>query len=82
MENTKYVMGTTYQEIGNLVVRGGFRPREIQSLNCRYGIAIHVMHMAFCAVNGLDKPFQTMAVYLPTQEFIDKLNRGLSRLNI
>jgi hypothetical protein len=59
-----------FNEIGRIAVALGFRRMEIQHMNFAYERDLGHIHQAFCAVNGIDRPFQTTAAYLPTDEFI------------
>lgn len=40
-----------------------------------YKLSIHAAHMAFCAVNHKEQPFEVAAVYLPTDEFVERFSQ-------
>jgi len=68
------VAGVTYERMGRLVAAMGMRRMEITRIEPEYSQDIEAYHRAHYAVSLLGEPphFSPAAVYLPTDEFINR----------
>lgn len=68
------VLGVTYMELGCVALRLGFRGMQISEIRTGYYQELKAAHRAFCAVNDRERQFTPAAVYLPTDEFVEKFS--------
>jgi len=74
VRETPYVMGVTYDEMARIGVRAGMRPINITVINDAYNAELHARHKLLFANNVRARQFTLSAVYLPTDEFVDRFS--------
>lgn len=70
--NTPYVMGVTYAEMARVGMALGMRHLEIHDISAKYEADIRARHAVTFADARRPREFKPAAVYLPTNEFIER----------
>lgn len=69
--DTPYVAGMTYAGMASFARAIGFRSMKLERCEKGNFDEVAALHEAYCAMNGIDRPFQPAVVYLPTPDFVE-----------
>lgn len=74
---TPYVMGVTYSELARVGMALGMRQLEIHKIDKDYRASVRALHALTFAKSKRPRTFSPAAVYLPTEEFVERFVKPL-----